>query len=190
MNIHHQQPFYQEDFSNSYNNNYYYDQNPHLSSPSYHPNGQYIHSPGDSVATEDGYLPPTYWSPDDDDKSLSSNPSSVGEIPTNFHLNRPAHQHPPHHVYPNNVNIGFNPESVVQNHIKNEIIASSCLQVGGSNGVGATGSGGIRKKVKGQQNVNPTGVPSKRKGVGGRRKSEKPPAPVVLKKRRLAANAR
>ena len=33
-------------------------------------------------------------------------------------------------------------------------------------------------------------VPVRKKGVGGRRKNEKPPSPTVVKKRRLAANAR
>lgn len=183
MNIHYQQPFYQEDFSS---HNYYYDQNqhPHLSSPvpNYHPNAQYINSPGDSVAEDAAYLPPTYWSPDEDDKSLSSNPSSVGEA-----FIRPGHSYPGH---------GFSPESVVHNHIKNEIMATSCLQpVSGSNGCGVAGGGGggvvtSKKNSKGQQQNVVGAIPSKRKGVGGRRKSEKPPPPVVLKKRRLAANAR
>jgi hypothetical protein len=169
MNIHQQQPFYQEDFSN-YNNNYYYDQNqvPQLSSPvpNYHPtNGHYSHSP-----TDEHYIPPTYWSPDDDEeKSLSSNPSSVeGALGQIYGTN------------------GLSPESVVHNHIHNEI-SSSCLAVN----VTVSGvSGGNKKKSKGQTTCVGVGGVSKRKGVGGRRKSEKPPAPVVLKKRRLAANAR
>lgn len=33
-------------------------------------------------------------------------------------------------------------------------------------------------------------IPMRKKGVGGRRKNEKPPSPTVVKKRRLAANAR
>lgn len=38
------------------------------------------------------------------------------------------------------------------------------------------------------ENQPSTGV--RKKGVGGRRKSEKPPSPTVMKKRRVAANAR
>ncbi|ODN01506.1 Protein atonal [Orchesella cincta] len=45
----------------------------------------------------------------------------------------------------------------------------------------------IKPSLRPSQN---TSMPLRKKGVGGRRKNEKPPTPVVLKKRRLAANAR
>ncbi|CAL8113097.1 unnamed protein product [Orchesella dallaii] len=48
-------------------------------------------------------------------------------------------------------------------------------------------SSDIKPSLRPTQN---TPVPVRKKGVGGRRKNEKPPTPVVLKKRRLAANAR
>jgi len=45
--------------------------------------------------------------------------------------------------------------------------------------------------IKPSLRPNPNGpVPVRKKGVGGRRKNEKPPSPTVMKKRRLAANAR
>jgi hypothetical protein len=177
MNIHHQ-PFYQEDFSQSYNNNNcYYDQPPQ----SYHAHGGSFNAINANISNNNNcaannlnqspvlvvpplledptscYQPqPTYWTPDEDEKSLSSTSSSITES-----LNG---------AFPCYSNDGGPPDELISNN----------------------NNSSSRNKVNScSKNKGPgPHPPSKRKGVGGRRKSEKPPSPVVLKKRRLAANAR
>jgi len=205
MNIHHQQPFYQEDFSSSYNNNCYYElptNNPPCP-PSYQNNFNAI-----NANTNINCLSVPI--------ANTSNvilPSPPLEIPLNIedpiYSSSSSHHHQHHHHHLQTPNSNNNNNYWTPEEDDKSLCSSSSSVVdslnGGSYGGCYSSSGSpdnnnfsgnvpkVRPNVKSSKGGGPGPHPqaqSKRKGVGGRRKSEKPPSPTVMKKRRLAANAR
>jgi hypothetical protein len=117
----------------------------------------------------------SYWlEEEDDEKSVGSLSSHHSSTASSHHIN--------HNSNSNNNTLLENFDPL---HINSDIVVDC-----GNNNSQTVGAVKVKSESGKRSRSEEGGLVVRRKGVGGRRKSEKPPSPNVMKKRRVAANAR